>query len=56
MFTRPSRPTRTRKPRLKGEDARLLAETMRDYRRAGLELPKPQRDEVEQDAQGADAG
>jgi thimet oligopeptidase len=36
-----------RKPRLKGEDARLLAETMRDYRRAGLDLPKPQRDEVE---------
>ena len=35
------------KPRLKGEEARLLAETMRDYRRAGLELPKPQRDEVE---------
>ena len=35
------------KPRLKGEDARLLAETMRDYRRAGLDLPKPQRDEVE---------
>jgi len=34
-------------PRLKGEDAKLLAETMRDYRRAGLELPKPQRDEVE---------
>jgi thimet oligopeptidase len=35
------------KPRLAGEDAKLLAETMRDYRRAGLELPKPQRDEVE---------
>jgi Zn-dependent oligopeptidase len=31
----------------KGEDAKLLAETMRDYRRAGLELPKAQRDEVE---------
>jgi len=36
-----------RKPKLKGEDAKLLAETMRDYRRAGLDLPKPQRDEVE---------
>jgi thimet oligopeptidase len=36
------------KPRLKGEDAKLLAETMRDFRRAGLELPKPQRDEVEE--------
>jgi thimet oligopeptidase len=36
-----------RKPKLKGEDAKLLTETMRDYRRAGLELPKPQRDEVE---------
>lgn len=35
------------KPNLKGEDAKLLAETMRDYRRAGLALPKPQRDEVE---------
>jgi thimet oligopeptidase len=36
-----------RKPKLKGEDARLLTETMRDYRRAGLDLPKAQRDEVE---------
>ena len=35
------------KPKLKGEDARLLSETMRDYRRAGLDLPKAQRDEVE---------
>ena len=29
------------KPKLKGEDAKLLFETMRDYRRAGLDLPKP---------------
>ena len=36
-----------RKPKLKGEDAKLLFETMRDYRRAGLDLPKVQRDEVE---------
>ena len=35
------------KPQLKGEDAKLLEETLRDYRRAGLALPKPQRDEVE---------
>ena len=35
------------KPRLAGEDAKLLAETLRDYRRAGLELPKAERDEVE---------
>jgi thimet oligopeptidase len=35
------------KPKLQGEDARLLAETLRDYRRAGLGLPKAQRDEVE---------
>ncbi len=35
------------KPKLKGEDAKLLFETMRDYRRAGLALPKSQRDEVE---------
>jgi thimet oligopeptidase len=34
-------------PTLTGEDAKLLAETMRDYRRAGLELPKADRDEVE---------
>jgi thimet oligopeptidase len=36
-----------KKPKLQGEDAKLLAETMRDYRRAGLDLPKAQRDEVE---------
>ena len=36
-----------KKPKLKGEDAKLLAETMRDFRRAGLDLPKAQRDEVE---------
>src|SRR6266550_7707889 len=35
------------RPKLAGEDAKLLDETMRDYRRAGLELPKPTRDEVE---------
>lgn len=35
------------KPSLKGEDAKLLLETMRDYRRAGLDLPKAERDEVE---------
>jgi thimet oligopeptidase len=35
------------KPRLAGEDAKLLEETLRDYRRAGLALPKAQRDEVE---------
>ena len=35
------------KPDLKGEDAKLLTETTRDYRRAGLDLPKAQRDEVE---------
>ena len=34
-------------PKLAGEDAKLLEETMRDYRRAGLDLPKAQRDEVE---------
>jgi thimet oligopeptidase len=35
------------KPKLTGEDAKLLEETMRDYRRAGLALPKSQQDEVE---------
>ena len=34
-------------PNLTGEDAKLLRETVRDYKRAGLELPKPERDEVE---------
>jgi thimet oligopeptidase len=34
-------------PKLEGEDAKLLSETMRDYRRAGLALPKAERDEVE---------
>ena len=35
-------------PALVGEDAKLLEETLRDYRRAGLALPKAERDEVEQ--------
>lgn len=34
-------------PQLAGEDQKLFVETMRDYRRAGLDLPKDQRDEVE---------
>lgn len=34
-------------PKLAGEDAKLFSETMRDYRRAGLALPKAERDEVE---------
>ena len=34
-------------PSLRGEDAKLLSDTMRDYRRAGLDLPKEKRDEVE---------
>ncbi len=34
-------------PQLTGEDKKLLDETMRDYRRAGLALPRDQRDEVE---------
>ena len=36
------------KPQLAGEDKKLLDETMRDYRRAGLALPPPKRKEVEQ--------
>src|SRR5882672_2003484 len=36
-----------KKPKLAGEEAKLLEETLRDYRRAGLALPKPERDEVE---------
>src|SRR5262249_45326320 len=35
-------------PKLSGEDKKLFDETMRDYRRAGLELPPDKREEVEQ--------
>src|SRR5881394_273504 len=35
-------------PKLTGEDEKLLKETLRDYRRAGLNLPLDQRKEVEQ--------
>ena len=35
-------------PPLTGEDKKLLGETMRDYRRAGLALPSEKRKEVEQ--------
>jgi thimet oligopeptidase len=35
------------RPGLIGENAKLLADVMRNYRRAGLDLPKPERDEVE---------
>jgi thimet oligopeptidase len=34
-------------PQLAGEDKKLLDDTLRDYRRAGLALPKDQRDAVE---------
>jgi thimet oligopeptidase len=36
------------RPKLTGEDEKLLNETLRDYRRAGLELPPDQRKDVEQ--------
>jgi thimet oligopeptidase len=36
------------KPKLSGEDKKLLDETMRDYRRAGLDLPPEKKKEVEQ--------
>ena len=35
------------KPNLDGEDKKLFDDTLRDYRRAGLDLPKAKRDEVE---------
>jgi thimet oligopeptidase len=35
-------------PKLSGEDKKLFDETMRDYRRAGLELPPAKQKEVEQ--------
>src|SRR5204862_3724674 len=41
-----------KKQKLSGEDGKLFAETMRDYRRAGLDLPKNQRDEVERMRKG----
>ncbi len=34
-------------PKLSGEDKKLYDETLRDYRRAGLELPRAERDHVE---------
>jgi thimet oligopeptidase len=34
-------------PKLLGEDAKLFQDTLRDYRRAGLDLPKSDRTEVE---------
>ncbi|MDP9292113.1 MAG: Zn-dependent oligopeptidase, partial [Verrucomicrobiota bacterium] len=36
-----------KKPKLAGEDAKLLRETLRDYKRAGLELPADEQKEVE---------
>ena len=36
------------RPKLSGEDKKLFEETMRDYRRAGLDLPPEKRKEVEQ--------
>lgn len=36
-----------KQPQLVGEDKRLLDYVLRDYRRAGLDLPKAERDEVE---------
>jgi thimet oligopeptidase len=35
------------KPNLSGEEARFLEFTMRDYRRAGMELPKDKRDRLQ---------
>src|SRR5438552_15578817 len=35
-------------PKLSGEDEKLLNETLRDYRRAGLDLPPDPRKEVAQ--------
>jgi len=35
------------KPQLAGEDAKLLEDCLRDYRRSGFLLPKAERDEVE---------
>jgi len=37
-----------KKPNLIGEDENLLSETLRDFRRAGMELPADKRKEIEQ--------
>ena len=37
-----------KKPKLTGEDARLLAETLRDFRRAGMEMPPYEREQIKQ--------
>jgi thimet oligopeptidase len=37
-----------KKPKLTGEDEKLLSETLRDFRRAGMELPAEKRKEIEQ--------
>ena len=37
----------TRNPALGGTEAKLLSEILRDYRRAGLDLPKAERDRIE---------
>src|SRR5204862_6878136 len=36
-----------KRPKLNGEDERLFTETLRDFRRAGMELPPEKRKEVE---------
>ena len=46
-FTRRSRRSPTPIRNLTGEDEKLFKETMRDYRRAGLDLPPEKRKEVE---------
>ena len=35
------------RPNLKGEDKRLFEDTLRDYRRAGLHLPPPEKNEIQ---------
>jgi len=47
-FTRRSKLSRIRIAKLTAKTRKLLRETLRDYRRAGLELPPDQRKEVEQ--------
>ncbi|HEY2328903.1 MAG TPA: M3 family metallopeptidase, partial [Verrucomicrobiae bacterium] len=42
-------------PQLSGEDKKLFEDTLRDYRRAGLDLPKARRDEVEKLRKGLTA-
>ena len=47
MFIKRLPPMQETGPELEGEDAMLLKETIRDYRRNGMALPKQKRDQLQ---------